>query len=114
MNITDLKIAKYAGNTISKLVLYFLLALSLLGASQVRAQQDNNSWFGQAPPDPARSANTAPSRLERIEIPQLSLQKNTSDSEDGLLDGEGIAQTMRDIIAISQQSKTSGDQLWEE
>ena len=112
MNMNFFRIAQTSGKSISKLLLYFTFVLGLLGASQVSAQADANAWFGQALPNPARSANSAPSRLERITIPELSLQIGRADGSDDLLAGERIAQTMNDIIAISQQSKSSGDPLW--
>ena len=78
------------------------LMLLLVASAQSSAQAQTDGWFGQAVPDPARAANSAPSRLERIDIDQLSLQQSAAEDADHILDGDRIAQTMADIIAISR------------
>jgi len=112
MKLNLLRTAQTSAKAMSKQLLCFILVLAWFGAGPVRAQEESNAWFGQSLPNPARDANTAPSRLERIQIPELSLKVSNADTSDNSLDGERIAQTMNDIIAISQQSKSSGDPLW--
>ena len=96
-----------------RLHLLVLWICSILpGIGSVQAQENPEAWFGQTLPDPLRSANSAPARLERIDINQLSLQVSDDERLEGVIKGDRIKQYMEEIIDISRQSKASGDSLW--
>ncbi|MCH8265574.1 MAG: hypothetical protein IIC10_09265, partial [Proteobacteria bacterium] len=87
------------------------MACVSLFMGSIQAQDSSTAWFGQ--PTPQELQNAAPSSgLATLAIDSLSLQTGEFDDPDSALSGARIARTMRDIIAISQQSKAAGDPLW--
>ena len=77
----------------------------------IQAQDSSTAWFGQATPQELQKAEPS-SGLVTLPIDSLSIQTGDIDDPDSALSGARIARTMRDIIAISQQSKAAGDPLW--
>jgi len=112
MNIFYIKRATHTFVAMASKFAITQLSLTLLVLGTATAQESGDVWFGQVTPDPSRSANPAPSQLERVQIEELSLQISDTPGIESALDGERITQYMNDIIAISQQSKASGDSLW--